>query len=472
MPNLKTFLIPLLLTSAISLPAFAQETTQLSEDDRSDIRITIYNGNFAAISETRALSISAGLNRIEFADVSARIQPETALLEGGDFEFIEQNFDYDLLSPQKLIEKAVGKTILVERTNPATGRTSIEEATVLSTNGGVVLQFEDTIEIFGQGGLPERFSFKEIPENLRAKPTLSTTINASSNYDGDVRLSYLTGGFVWKADYVGSLSADETRMDIQAWVTLTNNSGTNFSNVRLQVLAGEVNRVQFKSAQEEFVVVTGSRIARGNIEPESISDFHLYKIPFKTDLKNNQTKQVALFAAKGVPVEKFYVFDARGVTRNFEPVLVYYEFDNSDENNLGNPIPMGVFRIYAKDQAGEAQFLGENYIPNTPEDQRVILQTGKAFDVTIMEKQTSYSRRDISPKQGTRQYETTTGKEITFKNAKDKAVTVRFFEHLYGNWKIISESQDHLDEDADTIYWEIEVPAKGEATLTYTKRTR
>ncbi|MEE8294701.1 MAG: DUF4139 domain-containing protein, partial [Sphingomonadales bacterium] len=372
MPKIKTILIPLLLTTALTLPAFAQETTRLSEEDRSDIRITVYNGNFAAISETRALSVGAGLNSIEFGDVSAQIQPETALLEGGDFQFIEQNFDYDLLTPGKLIEKAVGKIILVERTNPATGRKSTEEALVLSTNNGVVLQFEDSIEIFGQGGMPERFSFKEIPDNLRAKPTLTTLVNATSNYDGDVRLSYLTGGFVWKADYVGSLTADETMMDIQAWVTLTNNSGTNFSNVRLQVLAGEVTRVSGVSARREMREFSdGLVLAKAAVQ--GVGDFHLYTIPFKTNLKNNQTKQVALFAADDVPVEKFYVFDARGRTQNFEPVLVYYEFDNSDENNLGNPIPQGIFRIYAKDSGGEAQFLGENFVPNTPEDQRVIL---------------------------------------------------------------------------------------------------
>lgn len=468
MPKTKTILSALLLSTAISLPAFAQETTKLSEVDRSDIRITIYNGNFAAISETRTLSVGEGLNSIEFGDVSAQIQAETALLEGGDFQFIEQNFDYDLLTPGKLIEKAVGKTILVERTNPATGRTRAEEALVLSTNNGVVLQFEDSIEIFGQGGMPERFSFKEIPDNLRAKPTLTTLVNATSNYDGDVRLSYLTGGFVWKADYVGNLSADETMMDIQAWVTLTNNSGTNFSDVRLQVLAGDVNRVTSPVLVRGLVAEFDSFDEASH---EGIGDFHLYTIPFKTDLKNNQTKQVSLFAAEDIPVEKFYVFDAQGRTQKFEPVLVYYEFDNSEENNLGNPIPQGVFRVYAQDQAGEAQFLGENAVPNTPEDQRVILQTGKAFDVTVQEKQTSYSRRDISPKEGTRQFETTIGKEVTFKNAKDEAVTVRFFDYMNGNWEITRESGSHIQEDANRVYWDVKVPAKGEATLTYTKRT-
>ncbi|MHA1543812.1 MAG: DUF4139 domain-containing protein [Alphaproteobacteria bacterium] len=471
MPKIKTLLSALLLSTALTLPTLAQETTKLSEDDRTDIRITVYNGNFAAISETRTLSVGQGLNLIEFADVSAQIQPETALLEGGEFTFLEQNFDYDLLTPGKLIEKAVGKTILVERTNPRTGRTTTEEALVLSTNGGVVLQFEDSIEIFGQGGLPERFSFTEIPDNLRAKPTLTTLVNATSNYDGDVRLSYLTGGFVWKADYVGNLSADETMMDIQAWVTLTNNSGTNFSNVRLQVLAGEVNRVSGVSARMEMRDFDAGFALAEAPKSESVGDFHLYTIPFKTDLKNNQTKQVALFAAEDVPVEKFYVFDARGRTQNFEPVLVYYEFDNVEENNLGNPIPRGIFRIYAKDSGGEAQFLGENYVPNTPEDQRVILPTGKAFDVTVMEKRTSYSRRDISPKEGTRQFETTTSKKVTFKNAKDEAVTVRFFEYFSGNWEITRQSGSHTAEDANRIYWEVEVPAKGEATLTYTKRT-
>lgn len=469
MPKLKTLAAALLLSTAIAYPGLSQETVSLDESARTDIRITVYNGNFAAISETRNLSVGEGLNRIEFADVSAGIQPETALLEGGDFQFIEQNFDYDLLTPQKLIEKALGKTIMVERTNPATGRTETQEALVLSVNNGVVLQFEDSIEIFGQGGLPERFAFTEIPENLRARPTLSTLVNASEDYSGDVRLSYLSGGFVWKADYVGNLNEDEDEMDIQAWVTLTNNSGTSFSDVRLQVLAGEVNRVSAPQGQKVLRAVAfemDEAPAR-----EAIGDFHLYKIPFSTDLKNNQTKQVALFSAEDVPVEKFYVFDARGATQKFEPVLVYYEFDNTAENNLGNPIPAGVFRVYADDGEGEAQFLGENAVPNTPEDQRVILQTGKAFDVTVEEKQTSYQRRDISPKEGVRQIEETIGKRVTFKNARDEAVSVRFFEHLYGNWTILEESQGHIDEDANTIYWEVEVPAKGEATLTYTRRT-
>lgn len=466
MPKLKTILSAFLLTTALTLPSLAQETTKLSEEDRTDIRITVYNGNFAAISETRTLSVGEGLNLIEFADVSAQIQSETALLEGGEFTFLEQNFDYDLLSPGKLIEKAVGKTILVERTNPRTGRTSTEEALVLSTNNGVVLQFEDSIEIFGQGGLPERFSFKEIPENLRAKPTLTTLVNATSNYDGDVRLSYLTGGFVWKADYVGNLSADETMMDIQAWVTLTNNSGTNFSNVRLQVLAGEVSRV----TQRMYLLETadmGFNAKSPAPPPEAIGDFHLYTIPFKTDLKNNQTKQVALFSADDVPVEKFYVFDAQGTTQNFEPVLVYYEFDNSDENNLGNPIPQGVFRIYAKDSGGEAQFLGENFVPNTPEDQRVILPTGKAFDVTVQEKQTFYKREDRREENKIRGSIETFGEEVTFHNAKDKPVTVRFFLRPPGNWEILEENLSHIQEDSNTIFWEVLVPAQGEATLSY-----
>lgn len=460
------------LSLAFIVPAIAQEAVQtLTEDDRSNIRITIYNGNLAVVSETRALSLDAGLNRIEFADVSAQIQPETALLKGGDFQFIEQNFDYDLLTPQKLIEKAVGQTVMIERTNPATGRSEIQEATVLSTNGGIVLQFEDSIEIFSQGGLPERFIFTSIPENLRAKPTLSTLVKAASGFAGDVKLSYLTGGFTWKADYVGSLSEDEREIDIQAWITLTNNSGTDFRDVKLQLLAGEVNRVSdpeifyetARNAMAEFVV-TGARV-------ESLTDFHLYTVPHATDLRNNQTKQVALFSANDVPVEKFYVFDSVGQTETFKPVKVYYEFDNSDENNLGLPIPAGIFRIYASDESGDSQFIGENTVPNTPEDQRIILQPGNAFDVTVEEKQTSYSRRDISPKSGQTQYEYTTGKEITFKNAKDEAVSVRFFEHLYGNWEITKESQGHTAEDANTIYWEVDVPANGEATLRYTKRT-
>ncbi|HXV73759.1 MAG TPA: DUF4139 domain-containing protein, partial [Sphingomonadales bacterium] len=460
------FVLSLLLSS--TAPS-AETVTVLDGSERTALRITVYNNNFAAVSEARALSVPEGLNRIEFGGVSAMIEPETALLEGGDFEFIEQNFDYDLLSPGKLIEKAVGKQILVERMNPATGKTNVEEATVLSANNGVVLRFRDGIEIFQQGGFPERFAFKEIPANLRAKPTLSTLVNAAQPFQGEVRLSYLTGGFQWKADYVGNLSADEKTMDIQAWVTLSNTSGTDFSRVKLQLVAGEVNRatprIHYEMA-DKVVYAVGGTPAR-----EALGDFHLYTVAHPTDIQNNQTKQVALFAAAAVPVEKFYVFDSVGETEKFQPVKVYYEFDNMAENRLGFPVPAGIFRVYAGDSTGKAQFVGESAISNTPENERVILQPGNAFDVTVSEKVASYKRDERRDPENRVAYIETFGKEVTVKNAKEAPVTVRFFEHFYGNWQILAESQKHVEESAREIYWEVSVPAKGEAKLTYTKRT-
>jgi hypothetical protein len=456
------------LTLLLSATAVSAETvSELTSAERNALRITVYTNGFAAVSETRALDIPAGLNRLEFGDVSAQIEPETALLEGGAFEFIEQNFDYDLLTPEKLIEKAVGKTVVVERTNPATGRTALEEATVLSANNGVVLRFKDGIEVFQQGGLPERFSFKEIPANLRAQPTLSTLVNAAQSFQGEVRLSYLTGGFTWKADYIGSLGADEKNIDIQAWVTLSNTSGTDFANAKLQLVGGDVNRASPRVFYEMAEKATyASAPAR-----EALGDFHLYTIAHATDLKNNQTKQVALFAAGGVPVEKFYVFDSAGETETFLPVRVYYEFDNTAANHLGFPVPAGVFRIYADDSTGDAQFIGETAVPNTPEGERVILQPGNAFDVTVSEKITTYQRDERRDAADRVSYTETTGKAVTLKNAKDAAVTVRFYEHPYGNFQILAESHKHVEEDAHAIYWEVEVPAKGEARLTYTKKT-
>jgi len=466
MPRTAAFAAVFLLSStALS----AETVTELSAADRSAVRITIYNNDFAVISETRALNIPAGPNRLEFGDVSAMIEPETALLEGDDFEFIEQYFDYDLLTPAKLIEKAVGRQILVERMNPASGRTSVEEALVLSANDGVVLQFKDGIEIFQQGGAPERFAFKEIPANLRARPTLSTRVNAAAPYEGEVRLSYLTGGFTWKADYVGRLGPGEETMDIQAWVTLSNTSGTDFGEVKFQLVTGDVNRAAPRVLYEMEDQVTYAKAAAP--AREVLGDFHLYTIDHPIDLANNQTKQAALFSASAVAVEKFYAFDSVGETETFRPVRVYYEFDNAAANRLGFPIPAGVFRIYANDSAGEAQFTGETAIPNTPERERVILQPGNAFDVTVSEKQTSYQRDERRDPQNNVTSIETFGKEATFNNAKDEAVTVRFFEHFYGNWQILAESQKHEDESARAIYWEVDVPAKGAAKLTYTKRT-
>lgn len=470
MTKIPTFLISLPFVFAAMTGAGAQEEIKSSPGTRTDIRITVYANDFAALFETREIELAAGKRRIAFEGLPTALEPDTVWLEGGGFHVLEHSFDAALLTPHSLIEHALGDTILVESTNPATGTVEVREATVLSVAEGVVLRFEDGIEVFGQGGLPERFRFKHVPQGLNPRPVLSAVVEAAEAFRGDVRLSYLSRGLTWKADYVGRLNAAEDAIDINARITLSNASGTGFENARVQVVAGEVNRVSAPALRAQAMQFEAARA--DSAAREAVGDYHVYSLPRPVGLRDGETKQAALFAAAAVPVEKFYVFDARGQTETFLPVKVYYEFDNTDENRLGRPFPAGVFRVYAQSGAGEAQFIGESAVANTPEGERVILQPGQAFDVTVSEKQTSYQREEIPDQYPSRtRYRETIGKQITFKNASDQAVTVRFFEHFGANWEILDQSQDHVEEDARTIYWEVDVPANGEATLAYTRRT-
>ncbi|MGL4675704.1 MAG: DUF4139 domain-containing protein, partial [Wohlfahrtiimonas sp.] len=384
----KTLLATALISTSL---AMANTNTVVSNDDnREALSITIYNESLALINETRNIPFKAGLNNVELKGVSAQIRAETALLTSLSkmpFNVVEQNFDYDLLSPQALLNKAVGQEIEIIRTNPATGEETRETATLLSNNGAPVLQFKDRIEI----GAFDKFAFKSIPEGLRDRPTLSVLLNSDKDADNKVQLTYLTGGFSWKADYTATLSDDEKHLDLSGLITLNNQSGTTFNNAKLQLVAGDVNQVK------EAVLYGSLRIGAGvakknaakeyNASSEQFGDYHLYKIPFATDLKNNQTKQVALLSTQNVLVQKEYRFDQNygfttGDGQNLK-AAVSYRLNNTKENQLGMPLPKGIFRLYKNDSSGNALLVGEDSINHTAENEEFIIKTGDAFDVSL-----------------------------------------------------------------------------------------
>lgn len=439
--------------------------------DQTALALTIYNDNLALVRDTRRIALPEGLARLDYADVSAQIIPETATLKGGRFALVEQNFDFDLLDPGKLLEKAVGQTVRLFRTHPTTGQDTMEEATVLSAYGGAVLQVGDRIEVFADAALPGRIVFDRIPPNLRAKPTLSMLLDNQSKSDGDLKLTYLTTGLAWKADYVGTLNEDDTGLDLQGWVTLTNNSGIGYRGAKLQVVAGTPNRVpvarrEMKLQRMQDVVVT----AESKVEEEALLDYHLYTLPHATTIANNQTKQVAFMAAPEVEVTKLYEFTAFGVgTSEWQPVGVFVEMDNTEEAGLGLPLPKGIVRLYKADSKGQPQFVGEDRIAHTPEGEEARLTVGQAFDVTVSRRQTDY--RDESRGQGPnriRQFRAT--QEVTLKNAKAEPVAVDFIQRFYGDWEILEESAPHVKRDAEHAVWTVEIPAKSEATATYEVR--
>lgn len=459
------------------VPAHAAERTSTLKDQQ-EVAVTIYNENLALIKDTRKVRLDAGESKLAWRDISARITPETAMLRNlthpKGFYLVEQNFDFDLLTPQKLLEKYVGQSVTVIKTHPTTGADTREEATVLATNNGVVLKFADRIET----GVPGRLAYRNVPENLRDRPTLVMTLGNEKAAESTLELSYLSGGLAWKADYVAELSKSDDRLDLNGWVTLTNQSGATYRDAKLQLVAGDVNRVReaMMDAMPLPAPVMKSARAAPEMKEESLFEYHLYTLNRPTTIAENQTKQVALLSANNVPVTKefllrgadYYYRASYGDLGQKMKVGVFVEFDNKG-GNLGVPLPKGIVRVYKKDGSGNAQFVGEDRIEHTPKNEKVRLKLGDAFDITADKKQTGFEKIGGS---GRYNYIFEVAFEIVLKNAKDEAVTVKVMEPIPGDWQMLSESAPHKKEASNTAVWQVPVPANGKATLTYKVRVR
>lgn len=475
--NLSRKLIVFLLAS-LPVVAHADELRSTLQDQRS-VAVTIYNENLALVKDQRRIPFASGQNILAFRDVSARMRPETALLRSltspGKLSVIEQNFDFDLLTPGKLLEKYVGRNVNIIRTNPATGVETTEQAQVLSANEGVVMKIGNRVET----GIPGRIVYPDVPDNLRDRPTLVMSLNNGGAAQQDVELSYLTGGLAWKADYVAELNAADDKLDLSGWVTLTNTSGTSYNNARLQLVAGDVNQVQdemrFANRQMKGEMVMSAAAPR--MAEESLMEYHLYTLDRPTTIAESQTKQVSLLAASAIPARKelllrgadYYYGSSYGDLGQKMKVSVFVEFDNKESAHLGMPLPKGVIRVYKKDASGNAQFVGEDNIDHTPKNEKVRLKLGEAFDVTADKKQTDFKRLP-NPAKGNALYESAF--EIVLKNAKKDAVTVTVQEPIPGDWKMQSESHSHEKAVSNTAVWHITVPAEGSTKLSYRVQVR
>lgn len=467
------------ISTLFSLGALAVESTALTESrstlhDQQSVAVTIYNQDLALVKDTRKVSIKSGLNALALRDVSAQMRPETALLRSinapGSLNLLEQNFDFDLLTPQKMLEKYVGKTVNIIKTNYKTGEETTEQATILAANNGVVLKIGNRIET----GLPGRIVYDDVPANLRDRPTLVTQINNKGATDQTVELSYLTGGLGWKADYVAELNDKEDKLDLSGWVTLTNTSGASYKNAKLQLVAGDVNRVQqnlrpmSKSMRGDVMMAE----AAAPMAEESLLEYHLYTLDRPTNIMEAQTKQVALLSAASVPARKelvlrgadYYYSGQYGEIGTKMKVGVFVEFDNKEASKLGMPLPKGVLRVYKKDSRGNAQFVGEDNIDHTPKNETVRLKLGEAFDVTADKKQTDFKVLP-RPSKNTNAYESAF--ELVLKNAKKQKVTVTVQEPISGDWKIVSESASHIKVNSHLAEWKIDIPAESSTKLTY-----
>lgn len=445
-------------------------------DDQQGVAVTIYNQDLALVKDRRRVELPAGQSRLAFRDVSARIQPETAILTsigGPGVQVLEQNFDFDLLTPDKLLEKYVGRTVGLIKTHPTTGEETEEEALVLAAANGVVLRVGDRIET----GRPGRIVYREVPPNLRDRPTLVMTLESPSAGARELELSYLTGGLSWEADYVGELAAADDRMDLTGWVTLTNESGTSYPSARLQLVAGDVNRVR---ADMEPMLERGMVAMAAPPAPmaeEALFEYHLYTLGRPTTIADNQSKQVSLLNAEGVAVTKellvgggehSYRSPRGGVARKLD-VDAYLVLINDEASNLGMPLPAGTVRIYKRDSQGNAQFVGEDAIDHTPKNETARLKLGKSFDVTAERKQTEFKKLSGF---GPWQYQFESAHELTLRNAKPEPQQVIVRERIPGDWEMLQASQPHTKVEANTAEWTLTVPPEGSTTLTYRVRVR
>ncbi|MDB5073246.1 MAG: hypothetical protein JWM87_4357 [Candidatus Eremiobacteraeota bacterium] len=465
--------LALTLIAALGTNAGADSGERTSTlGDQRGVGITIYNAELALVRDRRHITLPRGESHLALRDVSAKMQPETALLQSitapGGLSVFEQNFNYDLLSPQKLLEKYVGRDVDVVRYDPRTGQRHAERARVLATNGGVVLRYADRIETEVNGTL----SFPSLPPDLRDRPTLVTDLSNATDAAQDVELTYLSGGLSWKADYTALLSAADDRIDLRGLITLQNASGTEYRDAAVQLVAGDVNVVQ-PAMKTIARSMAGNAAAPRQVSEQALFEYHLYTLSRRTTIGDNQTKQVELLTAPAVPVTK--TLELRGASYYYESassdlgtrlkIGTYVTFRNQS-GSLGIPLPKGAVRVYKRDTAGTAQFVGSDEIDHTPKGETVRLHLGDSFDVTASKKQTDF--HVVDSKNGIDE----SAYEIVLRNAKKTAETVIVVEPIPGEWTIVSSSLPHRKTSSSTANWPVRIPPEGSTTLTYRVRTK
>jgi hypothetical protein len=472
------FAIALCLVSITAAVAQSTEQTTTARD-RQSVNITVYNSNLGLVRETRRLTLPDGRIALRFADVTAQIRPETvhlaSLTSPAALRILEQNYQYDLLNPAKLLDKFVGKEITLVLRHYQNNTESFEpvQATLLANNGGQVWRINGQI-VINPTNIAE-MRFPDLPKNLVATPTLVWDLENHERAAQTIEASYLTGGMNWRADYVLVVNADDTMGDLQGWVTLTNASGATFEDARLQLVAGDVNRV----SEERNYALAGAMAKRdtaseSQFQEQGFFEYHLYTLQRPTTIRDNETKQVSLLEAAGFDVKKEFVLNGQhyyytGYNNPGQPIKekvgVYVQFRNSQQNKLGMPLPAGTIRLYKKDDKGNQQFIGEDKIDHTPKDEDVRVKVGDAFDIVAERKQTDY-KVIVSGHMYEYAY------EIKIRNHKEGPVTVVVNEPIGGDWEMVSSTFEAKKTAAFAAQFNVPVAKDGEATLAYRVRVR
>jgi hypothetical protein len=451
-------------------PVAGAAPVKITASDQRDVMITVYNGNLGLVKDVREVGLAPGLIETHFMDVASQIDPTSVLLRSltdpSGLKILEQNYEYDLLSSEKLMEKYVGRKVRLYQSNG-----TFQEATLLSTRGPVYdIGGQIHMGHFGSVVLPA------LPENLVSKPTLAWLLRNTRPASQRVEASYLTAGISWKSDYVMLINAADARADLTGWVTINNQSGATYRDAALKLVAGDVNRAASRDdarrAMEMAAKAASPAVADREFKSEGFFEYHLYTLDGRTTIKESQTKQLTLLSAADFPVEKrFIYYGAAGYHRTQygvpianQKVGVYLDIRNTKENRLGVPLPKGKVRVYKADASGSQQLIGEDWIDHTPKDERVRIKMGEAFDVVGERVQKDWK------KIGGNLYEIEW--EITLRNHKKEAVTVEVIEPMPGDWEVLRATQPHEKLEAFTARWKITVPKEGAATLGYRTRVR
>jgi hypothetical protein len=474
--------IILLLPAMLQLPAFAvseQPGAKLpaitsTVQDRKGVALTIYNVGLGLVKDRREITLARGNSELLFMDVAAGIIPASvsikSLIEPAGLRVLEQNYAYDLLNPQKLLDKYVGKEVRLFQKNSYTEREETITATLLSNNGGPIFKIGNEITF----GHPGRIIFPGVPENLIAKPTLVWLVENSMAKPQLVEASYLTNGINWLADYVVTLNEKDNRADLAGWVTIDNKSGTAYHNAKLKLVAGDVNRVREETSYGDRMLKGAMLAAEAapQFKEEAFFEYHIYTLQRPSTIKDNEIKQISLVQAENVPVrkelilrgERYYYVNPSGETAASQKVGVFIEVENRKENRLGMPLPKGTVRVYKQDSDGSLQFVGEDAIDHTPRDEKVKIKLGEAFDVAATRKQTDWKKIAADT------YEAAF--EISLRNHKKEDVAVKVVEPIPGDWTMLDLSHPHLKSDAFSAEFTIPVPKDKEVKLTYRVRMR
>jgi hypothetical protein len=446
-----------------------------TQDDQTELALTVYNSDLALVRDVRNIQLPRGTFDLRFMDIAATVNPATvhirSLTEPTRLDILEQNYEYDLLEPEKLLRKYVGRDVTLVRLVQDGGDTRQEEvkARLLSYNTAPVWQIGNEIVT---GMHADHIRFPELPGNLYSRPTLIWSLENGGAARHRVEASYLATKLSWSADYVLTVARDDKSADVDGWVTLTNGSGTGFRNAKLQLVAGELNRVRRMFERKEAdMMVAQAAPASERMAQESFSDYHLYTLDRKTTVNNNQTKQVSMLEATGFPVKKRYIVDGQSFYYHNaqhpgspikDVVQVYYQFKNEATAGLGMPMPAGVIRVYQSDSKGGVQFVGEDRIGHTPKDEMLNLKIGNAFDVVSERKQVDFEK--IASNVYEMEY------EVVIRNHKATPISVEVNEPIGGTWRMIRTTHQYMKTDAWAAQFNLFVPADGTTTLKYRVR--